>query len=469
MRLAIVGVAVAVVMVATVAATGAVAGSRPKALTTFAGTGAYGYRGDGGPATSAELFSPTGLAADARGDVYIADSGNRRVREVSPAGRISTFARIPSVPIGVTVDGHGNVYVSDHLKQSVLKVTPAGKVTTIAGSGKQGFYGDGGPAASAQLYNPDALAVDARGDVYIADVSNRRVREVTPAGIITTVAGNGKAGSSGDGGPASAAELSEPIGLALDGQGDLVIADAGSNRVREVTPAGIISTVAGTGKRGFSGDGGPARSARFNYPAGVALDSEGDLYISDNGNNRLREVNAAGTITTVAGNGKTGYSGEFLPATSARLTHPAALAVDEKGNAYIVDAGNAVRELGPSETSGPLLWSALGGRVICGIAGFLPKKVLCDSRHVPPPKGSHPFEGDPGFVFLGVVGHPLVARLSQYSWAGLEAFRPVPLSGGSRWTIRATGIGCTIGRRAVQCTNRSHHGFTITRTSYRGF
>jgi hypothetical protein len=322
---------------------------------------------------------------DARGNVYIAESDNLRVREVNPRGGISTFARIPSVPVGVAVDAHGNVYVSDHLKMSVLKVSSGGKITTMGGNGREGFSGDSGPATSAELNHPDALAVDARGDVYIADTSD--------------------------------------------------------NRVREVTPAGTITTIAGTGRAGFSGKGGPATSAKLKQPEELAVDGKGDLFIADPFNNRVREVNPGGTIRTFAGTGQAGYS-DFLPATSTRIKYPDKLATDAKGDVNVEDADDVVLKLGRAPTSGPLLWTALGGKVECGLAGFLPEQLLCGARPVPPPRAKG--IGDSGFVFLRSGGRALLARLSQYSWVGVEPIESVALRSGSEWNIRATGIECCI-------------------------
>jgi sugar lactone lactonase YvrE len=341
-------------------------------ITNFAGTGqGYGFSGDGGPATSAQLSQPMGVAVDAAGNVFIADWGNGTIRKVSPAGIISTVtgngtsgfsgdggpatsAQL-SRPAGVAVDAAGNLFIVDSLNQRVRKVSSAGIITTVAGTATPGFSGDGGPAASAQfnfrIGEPNGVAVDAAGSLFISDGYNQRIRKVSSAGIIATVAGNGTSSFSGDGGSATSAQLTA-VGVAVDAAGNLFIVDAGNQRVRKVSSAGIITTVAGTGTPGFSGDGGPAASAQFNFVtygrlSGVAVDVAGNLFISDTDNARVRKVSPAGMITTVAGNGTIGSSGDGGPATSAQL-YPTGVAVDAAGNLFIADnSGSRIRKVSP--------------------------------------------------------------------------------------------------------------------------
>jgi trimeric autotransporter adhesin len=334
-------------------------------ITSVAGTGAVGYSGDGGLATSARLNLPEGVAVDSAGNLYIADSANSRVRKVNPAGIITAVAGNGTygysgdgglattaglyLPFDVAVDSAGNLYIADLKNYRVRGVSPSGTITTIAGSGTYNYSGDGGPADSAQLFYPTGVSSDAAGNLYIADLNNNRARKVSPAGIISTVAGDGTPGFSGDGGPATTAELSDPASVAVDGVGNLYIADAGNNRVREVSLSGIIATAAGNGTEGFSGDGGPATSAQLNVPEGIAADGAGNLYIADYANARVRKVNPAGIITTVAGNGMYGSSGDGGPATAAELSGPVGVAVDGAGNLYIADINPGdIRKVSPA-------------------------------------------------------------------------------------------------------------------------
>lgn len=243
-------------------------------------------------------------------------------------------------PKSITIDGNGNLYIAEGSR--IRKVDTAGIITTVAGNGKNGFSGDGGPATSAQLNDPKSVIIDSIGNLYIADFSNNRIRKVDTAGIITTVAGNGVKGFSGDGGAATNAQLSSFVGVAitLDSSGNLYITDNGNHRIRKVDAAGIISTVAGNGESGFSGDGGVAANAQFDLLSGIAVDSGGNLYIADIGYDRIRKIDTAGIISTVAGNGIEDYGGDGGPATNAQLKGPRGIAVDSKGNLYIVDSGN---------------------------------------------------------------------------------------------------------------------------------
>ncbi len=227
-----------------------------------------------------------------------------------------------------------------------LEVAPtSGTIFTAAGNGSYGYFGDSGPSTAASLTDPTSVAVDAHGDLFIADSGNNVIREVTPNGIITTVAGTGTAGYSGDGGAATAAELNDPTGVAVDASGDMFIADSGNNVIREVTPSGIITTVAGNGTAGYSGDGGAATSAELNDPTGVAVDLSGNLFIADSANNVIREV-SGGKISTVAGTGKAGYTGDGHAATAAELNDPQGVAVDSSGNLFIADSrNNVIREV----------------------------------------------------------------------------------------------------------------------------
>ena len=322
-------------------------------ITTVAGIGGPGFSGDNGPATSAQLYFPDGVAVDAAGNLYIADTANQRIRKVSN-GVITTVAgngasgfsgdNGPATsaelnfPSGIAVDAAGNLYIPEPYNNRIRKVSNT-VITSVVGNS---LIGDNGPATSAELNFPEGIAVDAAGNLYIADVGNSRIRKISN-GVITTAAGNGTMGFSGDNGPATTAQLANPLGVAVDSAGSVYIADRNNHRIRKVS-GGVITTVAGNGTQGFSGDNGPAASAELNYPQGVAVDSAGNLYIVDTGNGRIRKI-SNGVITTVAGNGSAGFNGDNVPATSAQLV-PAAVAVDSAGNLYVADNYNSrIREI----------------------------------------------------------------------------------------------------------------------------
>jgi sugar lactone lactonase YvrE len=324
-------------------------------IVTVVGTGQAGSAGDGGKATEAQLRFPRGLAFDAAGNLFIAEFGNSQVRKVSADGIISTVAGIAGeegfsgdngpatqaklwAPRGITVDGAGHLFIADRDNHRVRKVSPDGIITTVVGTGKEGFSGDGGPATEAQLRGPYDVAVDAAGNLLIVEEDSHRVRKVSPDGIITTVAGTGKAGFSGDAGPAKEARLDSPHGVAVDAAGNLFIADTQNHRVRKVDTNGIITTVAGSAQPGFGGDGGPATAAQLDSPDGLAVDTAGNLFIADLFNHRVRKVNPEGIITTVAGSDRKTFSSEGGPATEAGLRGPYAVAVDAAGNLYISDS-----------------------------------------------------------------------------------------------------------------------------------
>ncbi|MDP1697369.1 MAG: hypothetical protein Q8L45_06260 [Xanthomonadaceae bacterium] len=331
-------------------------------IETVAGSGTSGTNEEGVPATQARLTQTTGVAVGTDGSLYIADFGNQRIRRVTPGGIINTVAGTGvqgffgdggsaiqarlNDPVGAAVGADGSLYIADRDNNRIRRVTPGGIINTVAGTGVQGFSGDGGSAMQARLNAPGGVAIGADGSLYIADKGNYRVRRVTPGGIIDTVAGTGVQGFSGDGGPAAQARLAYPSGAALGADGSLYIADVGNNRIRRVTPDGIIDTVAGTGVQGFSGDGGPAAQARLNAPVRVALDAGGSLYIVDANNSRVRRIAPDGRIDTVAGNGSLGFSGDGGPATEAGLTFPRDVATGADGSVYIVDLiGTRIRRV----------------------------------------------------------------------------------------------------------------------------
>jgi uncharacterized protein (TIGR03437 family) len=311
-------------------------------VTLIAGNSRRGYSGDGGPATDAQLDSPSSVAVDGAGNLFIVEFG--RVRRVSPGGIITTVAGGGSssssrssdggpatdaqlgTPVSVAVDGAGNLFIADQSGRSIRKVSFRGIITTVA-------------SGSALGGNPTSVAVDSAGNVFFTEA--HAVRKVAPDGTVTAFAGGSTGGYSGDGGPAENAQLYSPEGLALDRAGNLFIAEWGS-RIRKVSPSGIITTFAGGGTPGFSGDDGPAQSAQLDRAAGVAADGSGNLYISDLGNNRIRRISASGIITTAAGTGDSGhFSGDGGPATSAQLNSPFDVTTDSVGNLFIFDYGNS--------------------------------------------------------------------------------------------------------------------------------
>ncbi len=328
-------------------------------ITTIAGNGSGEFSGDNGPATGAGLNAPIGLALDVTGNLYIADSENSRIRRVdSNTGIITTVAGNGSFefsgdggaattaglsrPYGLALDIAGNLLIADLENARVRRVDAGtGKIATIARNGIQGFSGDGGAATAASLFRPDDVALDAAGNLYIADSINCRIRKVTAqTGIITTIAGNGSVELTGDGGAATGAGVRAPTGVAVDPRGNVYVVDFYNNRIRKVAiENAVITTVAGNGAEGFTGDGGPATAAQLDGPSSVALDSDGSLYVADY--TRVHKVAArTGIITTVAGKGAIGYEGDGGSATAAKLAGPLGLTIDTAGNLYIADTGN---------------------------------------------------------------------------------------------------------------------------------
>jgi sugar lactone lactonase YvrE len=344
-----------------VATSVAVSATGTASIATVAGNGSQGFAGDGGPAAAAQLATPAGVALTADGGYLIADSGNARVRKVSAAGVITTVAG--SGVSGLAGDGgpataaqlysanavavlpDGSFLIADAGNKRIRQVTAAGVMITAAGGGPlQLDIGDGGPATAALLNNPADVAVTPDGGFLIADTANWRIRKVAASGVITTVAGNGQHGFSGDGGPATAAQLAGPAGVAPTADGGFLIADSENNRIRKVSAAGMIATVAGVGTGGFSGDGGPATAAQLNHPIGVTPTADGGFYIADTFNHRIRFVSAAGTIATVAGGGSSGAGDGGLP-TAAGLSYPSSVALTADGYLIAEQTGNRIRRV----------------------------------------------------------------------------------------------------------------------------
>ena len=327
----------------------------PGTIITVAGNGRDGYAGDNGPASKAVFTAPLGLTVDRESNLYIADFFNNRVRRVSTDGIITTFAGNgqPTFsgdghlatkagikgPGSLALDTDGNLYIADFFNNRVRKVNPEGIITTVAGGGHPADgLGDGGLATKASFATVAGLAVDSKGNLYIADYDHSRIRRVNRDGMIATVAGGGTPTDGiGDGGLATNARLASPHDMVVDGQDNLIIADSVHNRVRKVDVNGIISTIAGAGEPGYSGDGDRATAATLSVPFALALDSGGSLFIADNRNSCIRKVDAAGIITTVAGTGAVGFAGDGGPAVAAQLSGPCGVAIDPAGNLYLTD------------------------------------------------------------------------------------------------------------------------------------
>jgi len=373
-----------------------------------AGTGVGGYTGDNGPATSAELNTPFGVAVDSHENIYIADMNNSVIRKVSPAGTITTVAGTGTAgysgdgdaattaklnyPHGVTVDTAGNIYIADTNNNRIRKVTVAtGIISTIAGTGGSGYSGNGVIGTSAELKTPNGIGIDIAGNIYVADYGNQVVREINATTLyITTIAGTpSSAGFSGDGYAATGAQLNDPTSVAIDTAGNYYIADHGNQRIRKVNTSGTISTYAGNGTGGFAGDGEyPATSAELNNPTGVAIDGAGNLYIGDSANNRIRVVFASGTITTWAGNGTVGASGDGGQALSAEYNTPRGVAVDLQGNVFIADqSNNKVREaLGNTSFATTNVGSSASSQ---NVYLEVTESLILKSVSIPESQGSH--------------------------------------------------------------------------------
>lgn len=343
----------------------------PGVITTFAGTGSKGFSGDGGPARDAALNNPFDLAFDGSGNLYLSDTFNQRIRRVDAKtdvittvagngrkgfagdGGPATEAALDE-PYGVVVGKSGDLYFADRLNRRVRKVAgTSGVITTLAGDGSKTFSGDGGPAASAGLVEPNGVALDpSENRLFIADVADHRVRVVElGSGVITTFAGTGKAAHSGDGGPARLAGIFGARAVEVRADNTVFILERQGNTVRAVEPVrGVIDTFAGSGVKGKAGDGGPARVATFNGPKELAVDRAGHMYIVDTENEVVRRVEArTGLLGNVAGSYQRGGSGDGGPATSAKLARPHGVAVGPDGAIYIGDTENhRVRKVTPA-------------------------------------------------------------------------------------------------------------------------
>lgn len=345
-------------------------------ISTLTGNGIQAFSGDGGPAASAKIAGAAGIITDASGDTYFSDMGDNRVRKINSSGIISTIAGSSnlapignggpataaslSTPIGIMINRTGNIYVADYAHQSIRVINTAGIISNVAGNGIAGYSGDGGPATAAELRAPIAAYVDTLGQVYITDVLTSKLRMVNTLGIISSIAGIGVPGYSGDGGPATAAELSQLEGITTDNAGNILIIDG--DRLRTINASGIISTIAGQTIAGFSGDGGPATASELSGPLLISTDGNGNIYIGDAGNSRIREINSSGIINTIAGNGIGGFSGDGGLATAAELDDPFGVATDAFGNLFITNnISNRIRMVNTSGIISMAVGNGIGG------------------------------------------------------------------------------------------------------------
>jgi trimeric autotransporter adhesin len=324
-------------------------------ITTVVGGGTGGL-GDGGQATDCELNAPELITKDGAGNLYIADRENSRIRKVTAGGVITTIAGTgvagysgdsgPATlaalngPFAIALSTSGDVFFSDMDNHCIRKINSTGTISTVAGTGALGFNGDGIQATAAQLSRPAGVSIDNIGNIYFADNGNHRVRKIDLSGVISTIAGSGTSGYTGDNGPATDAQLNEPGGIALDLGGNIYVAEYMNNSIRKVDASGIITTIAGGIVSGYSGDGGPATSARLKKPIGISISAFGYVYIADTWNNCIREINPKGMIGTVAGTGTLGFAGDGGNATAAKLSKPTGVYVDATNSIYIADWGN---------------------------------------------------------------------------------------------------------------------------------
>ena len=345
-------------------------------VTTLAGT-ATSLGSTDGTGAAARFSSPAGLAVDAAGYVFVADTSNHTIRKISPAGVVTTLAGTAgmsgstdgtgaaarfNLPIGLAVDGAGNVLVADYKNHTIRKISPAGVVTTLAG--KAGVQGSlNGTGAAARFSSPTGLAVDGAGNVLVVDYGNNTIRKISPAGVVTTLAGTAGVQDSTDG-TGAAARFSNPIGLTVDGAGNVLVADSANHTIRKISPAGVVTTLAGTaGSAGITDGTGAA--ARFNNPRGLAVDGAGNVLVADAPNHTIRKISPAGVVTTLAGTAGVQDSTDGTGA-AARFNFPQGLAVDAAGNVLVADTSNhTIRKISPAGVVTTVVGAA-------GVRGFNP-------------------------------------------------------------------------------------------------
>ena len=332
--------------------------TQPATITTLAGTGEAGYSGDGGPAADATLREPFMCAFDQAGNLFICEARNHCVRRIdAQTGAISTVAGTGEAgysgdggpaaiaqlhePYSLTVDDNGDIYVVDRLNAAVRKIDAAtGIISTVAGTGEPGYSGDGGPGAEAQMREPNDCFLDGQGNLLIADIQDQRIRRLNlTSGIIDTFAGNGEKERGGDGLPAQEASILGSRAVCMDSKGNTYIAEREGNGVRKVDAQGIMSTLAGTGERGYEGDGGPALTATWGAPKAIRCDAQDNVIVVDTENHAIRKIDANGMVTTIAG-GRLGGDGDNGPATEAAMDRPHGCGIAADGSIYVADSNN---------------------------------------------------------------------------------------------------------------------------------
>jgi hypothetical protein len=358
-------------------------------ITTVVGNGTAAYSGESVVAVSSSVNHPAELVIDGSGNTYFSELNSNRIRKVSPSGIITTIAGTGvagysgdggpataarlNMPFGIDIDNAGNIYFADCLNHRVRRISTSGIITTVAGNGTGGFSGNGGAATAAAMLGPTYIRFDHSGNLYISDNSNNMLRKVNTSGIITTIAGTGFIGYTGDGGAATNARLYSPSGMAVDLSGNVYLCDYGNNVVRKISAAGIISTFAGTGVAGYTGDGGPATAARFKSVQDVVIDAAGNFILADTKNHVVRKINTSGIISTIAGTGIAGFSGDGGPATAANFKEPGGFGIDPTGNLHIADVFNhRIRKYITSTDSTPYFtFSGVPTLYLCLTEGFL--------------------------------------------------------------------------------------------------
>ena len=310
-------------------------------VTTLAGSGSPGFADGAGKEASFKY--PAGIALDGSGNIYLADAYNNRIRKITPAGVVTTLAgsgkegfadgmgkdAVFNGPAGIAIDRDGNIYTAEWKGHRVRKITPAGVVTTLAGSGKAGFAD--GTGAGASFNTPEGVALDSKGNVYVADSANNKIRKISPSGVVTTLAGSGKKDFVN--GVGAEAGFMDPKGIALDAVGNVYVSDKGNHQIRKITPGGVVTTLAGSGKAGS--ENGRGAEASFNKPFGPTVDGQGNVYVADSGNNLIRKITPTGSVSTFAGSGKSGAEDGY--GSAASFNTPWGVAVDSFGTVYVSD------------------------------------------------------------------------------------------------------------------------------------